>query len=534
MGILEKIKKTSFIYIDDRFARILENFRDDSVYAHLLLNRRVNSDLLVDGYVNYMSTSNKDLQRISYVTPGRTPKIMEKGLDIWKCSERYTCKPGSFLNKIFRDVSPVEVEKFASFWKTFAVERDNTFEIITGDDIRSYYGYRMHERREGGSLGVSCLRHDQCQDWFRFYIDNPEVVSLLVLLSDRGKVIGRALLWETSQGKIMDRIYTMCDEEYSGLFQKWAKDNGYTYKTFQNWSNTLQFKEKDLSVERNVEIKLKSWMYDKYPYLDTFKWLDCDKGMLYNYCPDHFEHSNLDKYRIICNTHGGYDRTDWLKLDEIDRAYAHIGDLQNVDGIITHSRNLEYCEVYNQNILKRDAIWREDIHSFVYSNDERNDQSKIKERLRHYAKYGKKESKLFTIDGDRFQRNDFYQYRENVREDAEPIAYAGQDINEMGTRAELIESQILWGERLMRQARGHVENGQIETHPVDPVNFELSETINEVEDLTEELVDEFESVNTTESLGQMPLFQHSSYQVYPTINTWWTEQVIENQTIEEN
>ena len=281
-------RKTSDIFISDDFRKILENFRYESIYADYLLKTRIDTGLLVENHVNYLSVANNDMQRISYITPDRIRKVVERGSDIWKCSARFTCKPGAFLNKIFRDVPPKEVEKFASLWKTFAVERNHTFEIVTGDAIRSYYGYRMHERQEGGSLGVSCLRHDQCQDWFRFYIDNPEVVSLLVLLSERGRVIGRALLWETSHGKIMDRIYTMCDEEYSGLFQKWAKDHGYSHKVFQNWANTLQFQEKDLSVERQVEIKLKSWMYDYYPYLDTFKWLDCEKGMLYNYCPDHY------------------------------------------------------------------------------------------------------------------------------------------------------------------------------------------------------------------------------------------------------
>lgn len=372
-------RKTSDIFISPRFRRTLEFFKDESVYANLLLKARINKELLVDNHINHFSVSNDDYNRISYLNDKRLDRINQLGDNIWTSRYRYHCKPGGFLNKIFKDVKDTEVEKFASLWRTFSIDVDYEFKIVKGNEIANYYHHTKH-KEHSGSLGVSCMKHPQCQDWFSIYRNN-EFISMIIMLSPDDKVIGRALLWEQDDVKVMDRIYTIYDEQYQGLFIHWAKKNNYTYKVQQNWGNSVNFMEKGKKVEKRMKIQLEQdSFYPPYAYFDTFKWLNYTTGELYNYCPSFFNRHDTDTFRLLGSPNGVHERSDYLKFDEITRIYGYSGDMIQVDGITTNANNTQYSEVFDVNILRRDAIYREDIKSYVYTDDTRNDQVRIQER----------------------------------------------------------------------------------------------------------------------------------------------------------
>ena len=394
-------RKTFDLFISDKLRKLLEPFKNESQVANLLLHRRCNKDLFVDNPINFISISDSDRTKISYLSFDRIKKSIDDGADCWTTSSRYHCKPGAFIGKLFKDISSKEVEKFANLYKTIVNKKDFTFDVVKGDDIRKYYHYDFHESNSG-SLGNSCMRYDRCQKFFELYSDN-DVVSMLIMKNPDGRLIGRALLWDFDGNKVMDRIYTVQDDEYQHFLKKWAKDNGYLFKTKQNWNNTFKFDSKTSeNLDYEFGIQLKNWKYNYYPYLDTFKWIDMKSGVLTNYKP--VDCSNV---YIISNSDGRTDSNNYLEFDSIGRDWHYAGSLVNVEylGIMTVSDNLRHSETLNKWILRTEAVYDENLRDFIHVDDSLNDQELIDirlERINRTKKYDRHaiQEMMATLDID--------------------------------------------------------------------------------------------------------------------------------------
>jgi hypothetical protein len=370
-------RKTFDLFISDNLRQLLEPFKEESQVADLLLHKRLSKDLIVDNPINFISISDSDRTKISYLTDDRMKKVADSDTDdYWTTSSRFHCKAGAFISKLFKDISSKEVEKFANLYKTIVNKKEFTFEIVKGDDIRKYYHYDFHESNSG-SLGNSCMRYDRCQKFFDLYVDN-NVASMLLIKNPDGKLIGRAILWDFDGNKVMDRIYTVQDDEYQHFFKKWAKDNGYLFKTKQNWNNTIKFDSKTSeNVDYEFGIQLKKWRYSYYPYLDTFKWIDVKTGVLTNYKP--VDCSNV---YVISNADGRTDSHTYLDFDSIGRDWHYAGSLVYVEehGIMTNSDNLHYSETLSKWVLRTEAVYSDELRDFIYKDDSLNDQDLINER----------------------------------------------------------------------------------------------------------------------------------------------------------
>jgi hypothetical protein len=348
----------------------------------MLLKNRLDLSLLVTDHANFIGISNTDPLRISYLTKERYDKVIAEtpeGEDpnFWKTSKRYSCKPGVFVKKMFKDFSDKEIELFSNLYKSFVNKKEFEFKVVSGEKIKEYYSGNLHQTNKG-SLGASCMRYDGCQSFFALYTKNPEVVSMLVMLSPENLVLGRALLWNLPEFKIMDRIYTVDDERYTPQIKQWAEQNGYFYKTKQSWNSTLQFSNGKIEKELQLSVKLTNFDFRLYPYLDTFKWLDCGTGIIYNYLPDHFYGNS--RFRCITLPNGGFEKYNHLGFCEILRMYYNRNDIVNVDGINVHASNVVTSETLNKHLLKRDAFYSEELHDYIYSDDSRNDKEKIELR----------------------------------------------------------------------------------------------------------------------------------------------------------
>lgn len=126
-------------------------------------------------------------------------------------------------------------------------------------------------------LGRNCMRYDKCQDFLDMYVDNPEVVGMLIYTryeSGVEKLRSRALIWETNLGTYLDRVYSSTPSEGTYL-QKWAKKN-------LNITNSYS----DERVPRMmVQLKEPGKKYFYYPYLDSLPYYDVIAGKLTNYEP---------------------------------------------------------------------------------------------------------------------------------------------------------------------------------------------------------------------------------------------------------
>ena len=375
-------RKTYDLIISEELRAVLSEIESDSLVAKLLLKKRHDKEDLVEDPINFISIAH-DKTKISYLTTDRIAKIEDPSL-YWSSSRRFAVKPGGFISKLFKNIPAREVEKFSNLYRAQSNKAKFTFNVVEGNHIKTYYHINSYAQ-ERGTLGASCMKYDNCQDYLGIYTENTDKVKLLVMLNEFGGLMGRALLWDFDTNKIMDRIYTIADEEFLFQFKKWATDNGYLYKSEQNWYNTLFFE--NLSTEKKelkLDIKLDNFQFRRYPYVDTFKFFDEEKGLLLNYMP-----SDSD-FRTLCASDGGKYGSDYLAFDDIDRVLRHRGEMVYVRylDIRTTSSNTCYSEIHDQYILSRDARYDEEIGEYLFNeeNDKFNNTEKITERREYLRK----------------------------------------------------------------------------------------------------------------------------------------------------
>lgn len=376
-------RKTYDLFVSDELRTILEQIKSESIVAELLLKRRHSKDDLVDEPVNFISVSSQDPTRISYLTTERIGQINES--EYWTSSRRFHIKPGGFISKVFKNISPKDVELFSNLYRAQAKKPNFEFKVVSGEDIRYYYHYSRHSN-DNGSLGVSCMRYESCQKMFDVYVENPDTISLLLMLDTDGYVMGRSLLWNFDKNKIMDRIYTVNDEQLPFYFKRWASENGYLYRAQQNWYNSLQFEKMGESKKIiKLDIKLKESDFRYYPYMDTFKFFTPSTGTFSNYRPDGRDHFTL------CSSDGSKYDWNYLSYDDLDKVYRHRGDLVRLDYVDmnVHPDRCNYSDLLDHYILSEHCEWREDIRDYIFSGEYQhlNDLERINTRVSEIQEY---------------------------------------------------------------------------------------------------------------------------------------------------
>lgn len=414
------------IYVSGRLRKILLKIKDESWLAGILSEGEIDENMLVDDPVNYIRLSKSDKNKISYLPPkkiestikylsknhsmysffkdtcdGYRPKDLKES-DIpsryfYNAKGRVKIKYGSFINKIFKNVPPKDIEKFSSLVKSITDQPDYEFKVVSGDDIRRYYHGSYHASNKG-SLGVSCMRHDNCQNYFNMYVNSPEI-KMLIMFNLYGGVLARAILWHLDEKngidgefKFMDRIYSTKDDQFH-LFYDWAKKNGYNYKEKQAWNTPYRFQFKNDTFHKKMKIKLKNpphrWAKENggpgLPYLDTFKWINLKDGTLYSYKP---VNESMEVKRNIytpVSTKGRVYGFNYIKEDEYKLEFWYEGELKFVDYMDkwVSERYLYYSDINETNILKEHAIIEEYTGEFIFSEeyDHLNDDDLIDEAI---------------------------------------------------------------------------------------------------------------------------------------------------------
>jgi hypothetical protein len=246
-------------------------------------DRKEDGNYRLQGYVLYYLQNNvdKDKFTVAYKAPNSYSPLT---LTIPE-NRRGDVKLGRFINKLVEiyskkdgvgSITASDIEKFVNLYNAailFKKDIFKNFEIVKGDDIKKWYHeskYCSDNGNYGGQLNSSCMRFASCQSYFKIYTDNPDVCQLLILKDKEGKkIMGRALLWNTIDGrKFMDRIYTNRDTLIN-VFLQWAKDNDYIAKN----KNERFFTEK-------ITVKVKPELYSRYPYMDTLIAYYPNKGIL--------------------------------------------------------------------------------------------------------------------------------------------------------------------------------------------------------------------------------------------------------------
>ena len=368
------------ISISDELFDVVRRFSDQSVVANMLYKQRCSIDDLVDNHVDYISICKKDKNKISYLTKDRIDSISKNGeSNFWSTSKRFVIRPGAFVRKIFKDIPEKEVEKFANLYRSVVNAPEFTFKIVEGQELLDWYRYEKYAA-QGSSLGASCMKHPSCQKYLHIYKDNPDEIKMLLMINRDGLLIGRSLLWDSL--KVMDRIYTINDDNYTFQFKNWADNNGYLYKREQKWNNTLYFESKGETIYKEQSIKLKVFNYSYYPYFDTFKFLDKESGTLYNYIPKGI------KVVTLSTGDGSQQPENFLAMDEKTNLFFNHHDTIYLDylDMRVYSSNTNFSDINDCYIHKDDCIYNDEIRDYLFIDESKNNQIKLKARLEYLEK----------------------------------------------------------------------------------------------------------------------------------------------------
>lgn len=264
----------SILTVDSQFDKIINNLKgNDDIASHL--SDIIQTDIKTN--LNYLKPSDNN-QDIFFVNDSQVQRIIDKGENPFNKAVNRT-KIGRAVQQILKDnqieVNPTDIEKFTNNYKNMYDQvvlgkfPEDDIEIVSSGMIGFWYDENNYVSG-GGTLNNSCMRYDECQDYFGIYENNPAVCQLIILTDKAKKLAGRALLWKLDDGSFyLDRIYTRYDHQVDSIY---------------NYFKKLHPEGKSHHMEDygNISVNLKNWQYKLYPYMDSFYFLGYENGILTN------------------------------------------------------------------------------------------------------------------------------------------------------------------------------------------------------------------------------------------------------------
>jgi len=388
---MEKNTSKIKIFMSEEFKAILQKM--NSAISKILLNEEIDAEILRDFEkdFNYLDVSHSTKGYISYLTKDKIEKVKsEKGeIDYWNPDNRFQSKPGGFIKKLIK-CSDYEIQYFSNEFISITDPPVFNIKVVKGEDIAKFYNNK--EYADGrGSLGGSCMSNVPAE-YFDIYVQNPDSINMVVMFNGHDKVVGRAILWVGDDFKIMDRLY-VSDDKYSNLFYNWANENDCYYKQFNNYNTPIHLNYKNQNVLKKVAIKLQNVKFDKYPYLDSFKWLDKVNKIIYNYIPD-----NINEDFIVIGEHtGNYFGYEYYAFCEMDDKIYNSTDIEYVEYLnkYIYVGHCVYSSILKTYILSDDSKYLDNIGEYIFNerHDHLNDYDLIKSQIEKMAERAENEKK---------------------------------------------------------------------------------------------------------------------------------------------
>jgi hypothetical protein len=194
-------------------------------------------------------------------------------------------------------------------WKLENYE-NTPIRVVEGEEIRDWYledNYCEKAQQAYGSLSKSCMRFEECQEYFNIYVNNPKKCKMVILtVKDEGKALetlsARALLWNTDQGWYLDRIY-FTDPSELELIKMWVKEK---------YNNEFCYHGRMPRLSLILDVKSGA----PFPYMDSMCYLNTLNNTLLNYMPD-VPKEDMQEVYYLQDTEGGYEshEDDWRDED---------------------------------------------------------------------------------------------------------------------------------------------------------------------------------------------------------------------------
>jgi hypothetical protein len=341
-----------------------------------------------DGYITFTTAENTkkilDIEDSDYVTDKVLRYKHYNKLRSYLSKDKFdkvnnNMKIGKFVNRLFKgSYTDKQIEDFVNMFKAVTKKEDELFELVKGDEIKKWYNYSNYYS-DSGHLGSSCMRNKDPK-FFDIFSENPEVCQLLILKKD-DKILGRALVWKTDKGIFMDRQYTNFEHDVE-KFKNYAKEKGWLFKTANSVNNYNVTDNKGNESIIHMKVSLKKCEFDYYPYMDTFKILNCKENVLktgYDGESGEFRLEETDGERMeIDDTTWSSYYNDYLENpDDAVWSEAYSSYLDRYSSIYIEGRgwfpddseDISYVDRYGDYFHYDDVIWSNTLNEYVLSVD---------------------------------------------------------------------------------------------------------------------------------------------------------------------
>lgn len=329
----------------------------DHKISDFILNCADEGEIDIDfSYFNFV----KDEGKISFLK-----KRWEGDGNEFDSSRRETMKIGKLISTLIQkkgvDFSDVIIEEFVNKYKVFQQDEDCKFVLVKGSDISKWYNEDTYEKStEASSLHNSCMRYKNCKTFFPIY-EKSKNVSLLCLVGKKGKLRGRAILWEDisldgTKVTFLDRIYTY-KLSVELAFKDYAIKNGWWFKTRQSTSSTVISNGKKEITEYEMRMYLSpkiDWDKLNKPYMDTMKFFreDIINGKVVEYLSNNGSKNDYKQYWT--QTSGGHNvNFSYLSVKDSSEALrSFLNSPVNIIDIKTLECNKNKYRVENMTSIK--------------------------------------------------------------------------------------------------------------------------------------------------------------------------------------
>lgn len=352
----------SILHHTSNFFYIINSIQNDKIADYLSNVLLYEKDIRTQ--FNYLDISDEDNDDVSFIPDNQYQKSISDGINP-KDKKKSFAKIGRLVGQILKsndfEFTTHEMEKFVNAFKSKwdEINQPKDIKIVSGEDIRYWYlGSRYYSNKS--TLGNSCMRYSDCQNFLDIYVKNPDKIRMIISL-ESGKLKARCLVWKLDDDSyFIDRIYTNEDQDIIYL-RNWAE---------KNIKGKLLFHP----TTQKIKCTLKYKNFELYPYLDNMCYLyqELNNGVLSsggficNYS-DNVSKNYLKFYLTStngeseCSTHR-YSKTEEIWIIRSDAVY-----IDYLDGYIS-LENAVYSNRMGEYYRKTECVWSEYLKSWILEN----------------------------------------------------------------------------------------------------------------------------------------------------------------------
>jgi len=232
------ISRTNITFCKDpKIEEMIKRLKNKEVFSYLstLTLLDILNKSMIDIKVLFFNQSYFDVtdnnSNISFLPINKYSRL-EPGEDPYKSRYRQQMGIGKFIRLINPELSEKDVEKYNNTYKAnydlIVKGISENFKLVSGEDIRYWYCEDQYVTG-GGVLNSSCMKGKNKGNEMQMFVDNPDVIQMLILINDDKKLLGRALVWrltEPSGQTYMDYIYTRFDKD-KNLFLSYGRSRNW-------------------------------------------------------------------------------------------------------------------------------------------------------------------------------------------------------------------------------------------------------------------------------------------------------------------